>query len=1131
MRKCFLLLFLASSLFQFSCTNNKRPDAPRILVFSKTMGFHHASIPKGIDAIIKLGKENGFDVDTTTNSDYFNNDSLKKYSAVIFLNTTGHVLNYIQRAAFERYIQAGGGFVGVHSATDTEYDWGWYGRLVGAYFNGHPNPQEAKFIIKDKDFPATKFFKDTIWTRTDELYNFKKINPDIHVLITIDESSYKGGTNGAFHPMSWYHNYDGGRAFYTEMGHTDESYSEPLYLKHLLGGIEYAIGDNNVLDYSKATTQMPPDEDRFTKTSLVKGVFFEPTEMTILPNLDILVLQRRGEILKYDHTTREVKQVGFLNVYWKTEHTPGVNSEEGLLGISKDPHFDKNHWVYIYYSPKDTSVNRLSRFTFENDTIDVKSEKIILQFYEQREICCHTGGSVAFGPKGFLFVSTGDNSTPFDEPGAKYVSHGFAPLNDIPGHQQYDSRRSAGNSNDLRGKIIRIKVNDDGTYDIPDGNLFPKGEANTRPEIYVMGDRNPYRISVDQKTGFLYWGEVGPDANNDSMETRGSRGYDEINQARKAGFFGWPLFVGDNYPYRQYDYATGKSGSLFDPAHPVNDSRNNTGIKDLPPAQPAFIWYPYAASTDFPELGSGGRCAMAGPVYYTGMFPEKTRLPDYYNGKLFIYDWIRGWIMAVTMLPNGDFDKMEPFIEHTQLHNCSDMEVGPDGKLYLLEYGTGWFQRNADAGLSCIDYNSGNRAPEIKAIHVDKTSGLLPLHIKATVEAKDPDKDALSYTWNVGNQKKTTTSPELDYTFNTAGDYNISVEVKDDKGASAKSDSINVYAGNSTPVVNIELTGGNKSFYLPGIPVKYSVSIKDNNTSGVDLKNLFIAYDYKKDFVPVTNPEGHQEAVLPNIGGKILTQTLDCKNCHKENEKSVGPAFMLVSKKYANNPKAHDYLSQKIRSGGAGVWGQVAMAAHPDISQKDLDQIISWIFSLSDKNSRNKSLPQEGSIVPPAKEQPNASLVLTAAYTNNPGNNLKPLTGNAFVSLPGNYYFFSGNEKMEGFSVNGSGGKKFLEVPNEEGWFMIGHIDLTDVRSVNILINSPASVKNDYPFEIKIDSPDGKVIGKGSVAKLEDKSSVVHITIDTVTDGNFHDIYFIYKPINPDEKIQARVMAVQFNAK
>ena len=395
-----------------------------MLVFTKTTGYRHASIPNGIAAVIKLGQENGFDVDTTENAGMFTEDTLKKYAAVIFLNTTGDVLNFRQEVAFERYIQAGGGFVGVHSATDTEYDWGWYGRLVGAYFNGHPEPQQAKFIIKDKDFAATKFFTDTVWQRRDELYNFKKLNPDVHVLLTIDEKSYKGGTNGAYHPMSWYHDYDGGRAFYTELGHTEESYTEPNYLKHLLGGIQYAIGDNNELDYTKAKTQFPPDEDRFTKTQLVQGTFFEPTEMTILPNLDIMVIQRRGEILLYNHETKNVKQVGFLNVYWKA-HTPGVNAEEGLLGLCKDPNFAKNHWVYMYYSPADTSVNRLSRFTFENDTIDVTSEKIILQVYSQREICCHTGGSIAFGHDGLLYLSAGDNSTPFDEPGAKICKQWF----------------------------------------------------------------------------------------------------------------------------------------------------------------------------------------------------------------------------------------------------------------------------------------------------------------------------------------------------------------------------------------------------------------------------------------------------------------------------------------------------------------------------------------------------------------------------------------------------------------------------------------------------------------------------------------------------------------------------------
>ncbi|HEX8038641.1 MAG TPA: ThuA domain-containing protein, partial [Chryseosolibacter sp.] len=562
MKRILFLLAVSAAVVLTSCSH-KRQGKPRVLVFSKTAGFVHSSIPAGVAAVQKLGAQNGFDVDTTKNAAYFQEDSLKKYAAVIFLSTTGNVLDYRQEAAFERYIQAGGGFVGVHAATDTEYDWRWYGKLVGAYFMSHPKPQQARFVIKDRDFPATRFFADSVWQRTDELYNFKNINPDVHVLITIDESSYEGGANGKFHPMSWYHEYDGGRAFYTEMGHTEESYSEENYLKHLLGGIQYAMGENEELNYRQAKTQLPPDEDRFTKTQLAYGTFFEPTEMTILPNLDILVTQRRGELMMYKHDTKNIKQVGFLNVYWKTS-VPRVNAEEGVMGLAKDPAFAKNNWIYIYYSPVDSSVNRLSRFTFKNDTLDLSTEKVVLEVKSQRQICCHTGGSIAFGPDGLLYLSTGDNSTPFNEPDARFANSGFSPMNDIPGHEQYDARRSSSNTNDLRGKILRIKVNEDGSYEIPKGNLFPPNTEKTRPEIYVMGDRNPYRISVDQKNGTLYWGEVGPDAPNDSLATRGPRGYDEVNQAQKAGYYGWPLFVGNNYAYRQFDYQSGKNGDFFD---------------------------------------------------------------------------------------------------------------------------------------------------------------------------------------------------------------------------------------------------------------------------------------------------------------------------------------------------------------------------------------------------------------------------------------------------------------------------------------------------------------------------------------------------------------------------------------
>jgi len=694
---------LILSVFGFSC--NKRPGKAKVLVFTKTAGFFHESIPTGVAAIQKLGAENDFLVDTTSNSDWFNDDSLTNYSAIVFLSTTGDLLNHYQEAAFERYIQSGGGYVGIHGAADAEYDWGWYGRLVGGYFESHPEQQNAIINKTDIRHPAVEHLPEE-WKRWDEWYNFKKVNPEIKVILTIDEGSYKGGNQGDDHPMAWFHEYDGGRAFYTALGHTDESYADSLFLQHLLGGIKYAIGDNKMLDYRKAKTQNVPEEERFSKEQLVSGTFSEPTEMAILPNLDILVAQRRGELMLYKNDSRKVSQAGFLDVYFQSG-VEGVNAEEGLMGLAADPNFKDNHYIYMYYSPADTSMNRLSRFEFKNDQLDQESEKVILEFYSQRQICCHTGGSIAFGGDNELYLSVGDNSTPFDQPNQPYVNRGFAPLDDRPGFENYDARRSAGNTNDLRGKILRILLNENGTYDIPEGNLFSPDQDKARPEIYVMGNRNPYRISVDSKTGFLYWGEVGPDAVNDSLETRGPRGYDEINQARKAGNFGWPMFIGNNYPYHQYDYATGKTGPAFNPQKPLNDSRNNTGLKELPPAQAAFIWYPYAESAEFPQVGGGGRTAMAGPVYYVNDYPKESRYPDYYNGKLFIYEWIRGWIKVVTMRPNGDYDKMEPFMSKTKLNAPMDMEVGPDGLIYVLEYGNGWFSKNPDAGLVRLNYNAG----------------------------------------------------------------------------------------------------------------------------------------------------------------------------------------------------------------------------------------------------------------------------------------------------------------------------------------------------------------------------------------------------------------------------------------
>lgn len=807
----FLLLLLVMAVVS-SC-QQKRSGKPKVLVFSKTSGFHHASIAKGNEAIQKLGLENNFDVDTTSNADLFLEDSLKNYSAVIFLNTSGDVLNNYQEADFERYIQAGGGFVGIHSAADSEIDWGWYGRLVGGYFGSSPVIKKATLTITDKNHPATKSIGDT-WEVTDEWYTFKKLYEPVKVLMTVDKAVFNNPNEVQETPVAWYHEFDGGRSFYTSLGNEDAEYTDSNFLKHLLGGIEYAIGKNYVLDYKKAKTKQVPAADQFKKVTMVEGEFFEPTEMAILPNLDILVAQRRGELLLYNKETNKVSQVGLLNVYHKTE-VPNVNAEEGFMGLTIDPDFAKNNFIYAFYSPKDTSVNRLSRFVFKDNKLDLASEKIVLQFYSQRDICCHTGGSLAFGKDRTLFISTGDNSTPFDEPNQKYVSNGYSPRDSREGHEQYDVARSSGNTNDLRGKILRITVKEDGTYDIPAGNLFAKGQEKTKPEIYVMGNRNPYRISIDKKNGFLYWGEVGPDANKDSVG-RGPRGYDEVNQARKAGFFGWPYFVGNNYAYNPYNYETGASGNAYDPKKPINDSRNNTGLTELPEAMPAFIWYPYGDSPDFPQVGSGGRNAMAGPIYYSDQFPQETRYPDYYDGKLIIYDWIRGWIKAVTMLPNGDFDKMEPFMAGTKFNSPIDMEVGPDGKIYVLEYGSGWFTQNPDAAISRIDFTPTNS--------------------------------------------------------NSKTDKNVAAE---------------------------------------------------NGAAG---------------------PMGHQQGPA-KPKGESLIEASDCKSCHAIDKKSVGPSYVEVAKHYKDNKDAQAILVKKIKNGGSGVWGEVAMAAHPNIKDEDLNEMVKWILS------------------------------------------------------------------------------------------------------------------------------------------------------------------------------------------
>jgi cytochrome c len=1090
-----------------------RSQQPRVLVFSKTAGFRHSSIGVGIAAIKKLGQENGFSVDATEDAGAFTSKNLARYRAVIWLNTTGDVLDAAQQDDFERYIQAGGGYVGVHSATDTEYDWPWYGRLAGAWFNGHPgnpNVRKATYRVLDKNHLSTEGFPDTLG-REDEFYNFKSIDPTIHTLIEIDEKSYEGGTNGAHHPMSWYHDFDGGRAWYTNMGHTEATYSEPLFLRHLLGGLRYAMGTGTV-DFSRAR----PEENRFTKIVLAEKLD-EPIELAVLPGDRVLFIERHGYVNLYSPATGRVRRIATIPV--STKYADSSQAEDGLLGLTADPNFPTNGWVYMYYSPAGPeSKNVLARFQMKGDSLDLASKKILLEIPTQRLKCCHTGGSIAFDTKGNLYMSTGDNSNPF--------ASGYAPVDERPGRMPWDAQKSSANTNDLRGKIIRIHPEPDGSYTIPEGNLFPPGTAKTRPEIYTMGHRNPYRISIDSHTGILYWGEVGPDANVDSAG-RGPRGYDEINQARSAGNYGWPHFVANNQAYYRTtfsDSVTVVPGERFDPAHPINRSPNNTGLTELPPAHGAYIWYPYAASPEFPIVGSGGRASAAGPVFHRDDFRNAARpFPQYYDGKLFIYEFMRHWVMAVTMDAKGDLVSIEQFMPSTKFSAPIEMEFGPSGDLYVLEYGTAWFQGNDDARLVRIEYNAGNRKP-IVAVAVDHPAGALPMRVKlSSAGTMDLDEDSLRYVWTIsrrgGAALAKLTEPNPSFTFTRPGVYTASLTATDTHGAESTS-TVEIVAGNEPPNVDVDLVNSNRSFFFPGVPVGYAARVTDREdgslrSGSIPASRVSVSAQYLKEGLPSS---GSTPAT-----GRTLIEGSDCLSCHQWNRKSIGPSYVDVAQKYHGDSRAISRLVRKIREGGSGVWGNVVMAAHPTLTNEQASAMVAYIMTLADSKTSAPSLPVRGTYVPPAGagDAPKGALLLRAAYTDRGANGMPPIMKEKTIVLRSPNVVVASGELSEGVSKQSVPELPVeITVVNRPGASVaLKQLDLTGVGAVTFAVVAPAQYQaKGGKIEVHLDSPTGALLGESELIRPTTdpaaRPSQLRTTIRPTS--GLHDVYLVFR--NPDAK-------------
>ncbi|MBC6469854.1 PQQ-dependent sugar dehydrogenase [Actinomadura alba] len=598
--------------------------------------------------------------------------------------------------------------------------------------------------------------------------------------------------------------------------------------------------------------QAAPD-DHFYPYSLAQGpaevgetISFEP-----LPDGSVLHTAREGVLRITDYNGR-TKVAGQLSVY--------THDEEGLQGVAVDPGFTQNRWVYLLYAPRLSTPtndapfegtaadfapyeghNQLSRFKLSaTGDLDLASEQKIMQVLATRGICCHIGGDIEFDAQGNLLLATGDDTNPFQ-------SDGYTPTDERANRNPaFDAQRTSANSNDLRGKLLRIKVGDDGSYTIPDGNMFPPGTPKTRPEIYAMGFRNPYKISVDKQSGAVYLGDYGPDVGDNADPARGPKGQVEFDRVTAPGFYGWPYCTGANTPadtYGERDFATGITGAKYDCQNgPVNDSPHNTGITQLPKPVPAWIRYSGCDNPDMnPASGcSGSESPMMGPVYhYDAGLNSQVKFPAEYDGQAFLGEFERRWIKNVTVNADGSAGPVANFPWPLN-YKIMDLEFGPDGALYVLTYAEGYFASDDHAGLFRIEHiGATGRRPEARAA-ANVTSGGQPLKVQFSSEGTyDPEGTALTYKWDFGDGE-TSTQPNPRHTYGKRGQYSPTLTVTDASGKVA-TDSVVVTVGNTAPTVTLDLPkNGQLSDY--GAAVPYKITVRDPEDGPVDCTRVKLTY-------------------------------------------------------------------------------------------------------------------------------------------------------------------------------------------------------------------------------------------------------------------------------------------------
>ncbi|MEU4833465.1 carbohydrate-binding protein [Streptosporangium sp. NPDC023615] len=593
---------------------------------------------------------------------------------------------------------------------------------------------------------------------------------------------------------------------------------------------------------ARGTAAIPPSD--YQQVSLATGPaeLGEPMSLTVLPDRSVLHTARDGTIRRTT-AAGDTTVAGRLNVY--------THDEEGLQGIAAAPGFAANRHVYVYYSPRLSTPTgdapatgtaatfeqwkghlNLSRFTLKADnTLDMASEKVVLEVPNDRGQCCHVGGDIDFDASGNLYLTTGDDTNPFE-------SGAYTPVDErADRNPQFDAQRSSGNTDDLRGKILRIKPQADGTYTIPPGNLFAPGTARTRPEIYAMGFRNPFRMSVDKATGIVYLGDYGPDAGGPDP-ARGPGGQVEFNRVTGPGNYGWPYCTGTNTvaeTYNEYTFPSGPSGARYDCAGgPANNSFRNTGLATLPPAKPSWIRYGGEAGSP-PEFGGGSESPMGGPVYrHDAALNSPVKFPASLDGRFFAAEYGRRWIKAIEVTSSGAPGEIAAFPwTGTQV---MDLTFGPDGALYVLDYGTG----SGNQALFRIEHIGGaNRNPVAKA-SANRTSGPAPLAVTfSSAGSSDPEGGALTYTWAFGDgATSTAASPSHTYTAN--GTYTATLTVRDPGGLTGTADVI-VTVGNTAPTVNLTLPAEGQLFSF-GDTVPFTVTVTDPEDSPIDCARVRVVY-------------------------------------------------------------------------------------------------------------------------------------------------------------------------------------------------------------------------------------------------------------------------------------------------